>query len=83
MEELSGDIGAKKPLSDIFKYREYLFKRYCDILDCDKNMIHSLRDDFRKYLVMRVECMPYWMVMELDRLGFNIDEEEELQDGDW
>ncbi|NQV77566.1 MAG: hypothetical protein HQ490_04335 [Lutibacter sp.] len=69
-------VNPLRPLIEILDEKEYLFKKYCDILDCDKNMISGLRKEFNAMLLLRVEHMPYWLVLELICMGFNMMEDE-------
>jgi hypothetical protein len=69
-------VNPPRPLIEILDEKEYLFKKYCDILDCDKNMINGLRKEFNSMLLLRVEHMPHWLVLELMSMGFNMMEDE-------
>jgi len=65
MEEL-------RPLSDIFIERDYLFGIYVKLIDCDSRDLRELRKDLDILLMFNIMFMPYWLVIELQELGFDI-----------
>lgn len=61
-----------RTIDTISEVKGELFEAYCLAMDVDSNRRVALKQDFGKYMRYRVRFMPYWMILELQSLGFNL-----------
>lgn len=64
-----------KDISEITKIdKDNLFQVYVELIEpFDANTLKELKNEFYKNLIQRdIIYMPYWLVMELYVLGYNI-----------
>ena len=64
------------PLSEILDYKHELFDKYKQILNPPKSGIEEIRSDFDVFIMYDIKFMPVWLVMELIKLGFDVNLEE-------
>lgn len=61
-----------KDISNISKLdKDNLFQTYIELINPPENMIKGYQREFYKSLIFRdVAFMPYWLVLELTKLGY-------------
>ena len=67
-----------RPLSEISEVREELLTKYLQLLNPPSSEHEIFRKEVLMASLMDVAYMPYWMVMELDNMDFDISKTETL-----
>lgn len=65
-----------RPLSEVHKVRDILFKQYLKILNPPSSFVEELDLAFDKeleyYTMLKPMYMPHYLYVELERLGFDL-----------
>lgn len=65
-----------RPLSEVSEVKYELFDKYVKICNPPESFIKEMKAEFeeKRIYLRAIKFMPYWMVMELSTLGYDINE---------
>jgi len=66
-----------RPLIEILEVKDELIEKYIKLMNPPRKWVKDIVKEIDVVIKYNVNFMPYWMVKELEKLGFDINENQE------